>query len=469
MANLTTDTETGKLLLQKNIEASGQIRTLLETENKFVDSDIIVEINTPAGALGAGTGSVEASSDTGMLGTAQSTQPASGHYIKVEGAANVAVATEGYMETSANTDVSIPDVFYPVANATFTRDGASIVAQTEGYIAAGETAGTIGAASQTITGGALSKTASSTTITSDGLSNGSSLDATSKVALTEVDAAGYYKVTTGGSATIARAAVTKQVTTAGYMTGDSNPVTAIESDSETFATANKSYYIKQSTLSASSVNSSPTAQTVTIGPGYYHEQRTVTINAMPTVNPTTNFADEGLSTYFNNGTEQTHNVSITPRYSNTAGYVTAHTNANNGGVKYYNIKQQTVTETTTSVNGTTATRGTRTESAGWKDSSETLATATFSNVVATGKNANSYSDISNTSAAPILATGDYLYINKGWTDDIKISLAELVPDSLSGATFATAGYILQGYGAWDAAGAQITGSIPTYAGAYTDL
>lgn len=468
MANIPVDD--GLFLVQKTIEGAGTVRTLLNTENNFLDKDIKIEITTPAGALGAGTGSVEASSDTGMLGDAQSTQPASGHYIKVEGTANVGVATEGYIEASEDTDVSIADVYYPVASATFSQDGASIVATTEGYIAAGDTAGTISNGSQTITGGGLTAGAGSAAAVSNGLSDGSAIDGTAKVALAEVDAAGYYKVTVSGSGSVGRAAVTKQVTTAGYFAGDANPVTEIAADSLSSNTAEKAYYIRQSSLSASSVTPSTSSQTVTIGAGYHHADRTVTINAMAPGAATSSLDKEGTSTYFNEGTSSDYDVALTPQHSvTTAGYLAQTSEPVDGTTEYLKIKAQSVNETTTTVSGSTATRGTRTESAGWKDSSETLATATFSNAVASGKQASEYVDISDTTAAPILATGDYFYINEGWTDNLKISLAKLVPDSLSGATFATAGYILQGYGAWDAEGAQITGSIPTYTGAYTDL
>lgn len=466
MANLVVDQD--KLLLQKNITESGQIRTLLETENTFVDKDIVVEINTPAGALTAGATNLTITDEDNLI-TVSTSEPASGEYITVEGQGSVSASTGGFIAQDTAQDSTAATKYITIQDATFTVDGASVKSSNAGLVGANQTVGTISNAAQTITGGGLTAGAGSASASSDGLSDGSSIDGTSKVALSETNAAGYYKVTVSGSGTVNRAAVTKQVTTAGYMAGDADPVTVVAAGSETSNTATKAYYIQQSTLSASEITPSTSQQTVTIGAGYHHEARTVTVAAMTTATPTTSLADEGLSTYFNEATQADHDVVLTPQYSNTAGYVAAHTDTNNGGVEYYSIKNQTVTETNTTVNGSTATRGTRLESAGWKNSAETLTTATFSNTVASGKQASEYVDISNTSAAPILATGDYFYINAGWTDDLKISLAKLVPDALSEATFATAGYILQGYGAWDADGVQITGSIPTYAGTYTDL
>ena len=62
--------------------------------------------------------------------------------------------------------------------------------------------------------------------------------------------------------------------------------------------------------------------------------------------------------------------------------------------------------------------------------------------------------------------GDYLYINKGYTDNLKISLAKLVPDSISDVSIATSEWIHPDYGAFDANGNEIKGSMTIYQGAY---
>ena len=54
---------------------------------------------------------------------------------------------------------------------------------------------------------------------------------------------------------------------------------------------------------------------------------------------TTSSTNDGMSTYFNTGTSSDKNVTITPKYTTTAGYSTALTTAtNNGGVTYWKIK-----------------------------------------------------------------------------------------------------------------------------------
>ena len=466
MANMSKNPATGVWELTQVISEAGSKVATLNTENTFVDGDIEITISTPSGALGSGTGSVEASSDVGLLGTSSSTQPVSGHYVKVEGEANVAVSTGGFIAQGEDVDVNIADVYYPVAEAAFSTSGASVVSTAEGYVASGETVGTVASGVMAVTGGALSAGAGSTALASDGLSDGSSIDSTKKIALTEVNASGYYELEASGSGSVNMGAVYTQQTTAGYMSADSNPVQKIAADSETSNTATKKYYVKQSTLSASSVTPSTSQQTVTISDGYSHENRTVTILPMTGGTASSSTDESGMSSYFNAGTAQDHDVSITPQYSiDTAGFFDATANPVDGTPAYYSIKEQTVTETDTTVSGTSATRGTRTESAGWKDSSETLSVATFGVSAASGKQASEYVDISGTTAAPVLVSGGYLYINKGWTDDVKISTAKLVPDGASVDLADT--HILQGYSAYDNDGVLITGSIPTYAGEYT--
>ena len=428
-------TNDGKWVISYSpVEAGTKTITLNQT-NKFVDQATDIVITTDAGALGAGTGSAEASSDiSGLLGTASSTQPVSGHYILVEADANVAVATAGWLDEGDDVDVSIADVYYPITEAA-----------------------------QTITGGALSEGAKSVAINSDGAYNGSSYDTSDKVKFESGEAAGVYKIHPSGSATVNRAAVTKQVTQDGYMAADQTAQTAISADSATVSIPETAYYIKKSTLSTNTVTPSTVAQTVTVGEGYAPSDRTITVEAMAAGAASSSLDKTGTGTYLEAGTSSDYDIILTPQHSvDTAGYLAATANPVDGTPEYYKVKAQTVTETTTTVSGSTATRGTRTESAGWKDAAETLDTAAFANTAASGV---TYVDISDTTAAPSLASGDYLYIGAGWTDAVKISLAKLVPDGSNIHGHADA--ILQGYTAYDNDGALVTGTIQTWDGDYT--
>ena len=425
----------GEFKLVQEITGAGQVTTTLATENTFVDKDIKFVTSTPEGALGAGTGSASASSTaSNLLGTASSTQPSSGYYVKVEGEANVAVSTSGWVDAGDDVDVSIADKYYPVNEMA-----------------------------QTITGAGLSEGAKSSAVTSDGCYNGTSYDTYDKVKFESGEASGNYKIHANGSVVVNRAATTKQVTTAGYAAADGSAVQAIAADSITVTNPDAPYYIKKSTLSANSVTPSTSQQTVTVGEGYSPSDRTITVAAMANGSASSSTANTGLSTYFDAGTSASHDVSITPQHSvDTAGYLAETTNPVDGTPAYYDIKEQTVTETATTVSGTTATRGTRTESQGWNETATTLDVAAFTNTATSG---HTYVDISATTASPVLVSGDYLYISKGWTDDVKISLAKLVPDGSD--VKGHSEYILSGHTAYDDDGTLVTGSIPTYAGAYT--
>ena len=461
-----TDTMTGdeKFELSYEIAASGNKKISFSTENKFIDKDIELTLSTPAGALEVDSSSISATTNGGILGTAQSEQPASGAYVKVSGSATVDVATSGWLDAGTSQSVTADDVYYPLIQASFTEDGPNVKSVTQGYVAPNTIVGTIANGSQTITGGALSTTSSSTALASNGLSDGTSEDGSKKIALSDTKAAGYYELETSGSAVVSRAAVTKQVTSAGYFAEDGSAVEAVAAGTENVSNAHAKYYVAQSTIDSPTITSSNVAQTVTVSAGYYHTARTVTVNAMADATVTPDVANTGINTYFNVGTAQANSISLTPRYSVTsAGYVGLQTNTA-GTPEYYSIKTTSITEGTTTVSDTTATRGTASWGTGWITSGS-LSAATFGNEPASGKTTSSYVDISGTTAAPVLVSGSYLYINKGYTDDIKISLAKLVPDAAS-ANLAD-NHILLGYSAYDRDGTLIAGSIPTYDGTYS--
>ena len=95
-----------------------------------------------------------------------------------------------------------------------------------------------------------------------------------------------------------------------------------------------------------------------------------------------------------------------------------------------------------------------------------IESATFANTATAGV---TYSTLGTDEAdAPILISGSGLFINAGYVGNTYISLAKLVPDTLDNdKIFAPANYILTGYAAWDANGAQITGTMSKYDGSYS--
>lgn len=83
----------------------------------------------------------------------------------------------------------------------------------------------------------------------------------------------------------------------------------------------------------------------------------------------------------------------------------------------------------------------------------TMPDATFANSASSG---TTYTDVS--SSAPVLVSDDYLYINKGYTDNVKISLAKLVPDGASDVSAIKNG-MLQSISAYDNNGKLVAGNI----------
>ena len=369
------------------------------------------------------------------VGTKVTTEPTSGYYVafKASGSGNSKITTAGWFQkgdlTTSTTTSNVK--YFPIETGTVT-----------------------------VTGGGLEPSNGHTELVNNGYYNGSIYDTSDVIDISSQTSAasGYYKLTSTGYGTILRGAITRQVTTAGYFGEDTNPVQIVSGASETSNSATATYYIKKSTITANSITPSTATQTVTISEGYYPTPRTISIAAMTTVTPTTSYANTNMSTYFTAGTAASHNVSITPRYSNNAGYVIANTNTNNGGVGYWNIRTTSVTQTNTTVSNGNVTRGIASWGTGWITEGS-ITPATFANAGSMGV---TYVDISGTPAAPVLSTEDgYLYINRGYTDNVKISLENLISDEV---TIKTSDELENDVTAVDTDGNLITGSIQVRTG-----
>ena len=150
------------------------------------------------------------------------------------------------------------------------------------------------------------------------------------------------------------------------------------------------------------------------------------------------------------------------RTIDTAGYLGANTQINasasttakTGSIYYVPVASSSISKGTTSVSGKTATRGVASWNAGWINAGQ-ISAATFANQATAS---TSYVDISNTTAAPILTSDGYLYINAGYTDNLRISLAQLIPDD---ANITASDQLLNGIAAYDSNGKLFTGTIPT--------
>lgn len=140
---------------------------------------------------------------------------------------------------------------------------------------------------------------------------------------------------------------------------------------------------------------------------------------------------------------------MSPLSSGTSSYyVTLSTSA--GSVKAKAVGNGTGIVTSSTQNETSATS----VAVSGNNTKMYIPEATFANSATSG---TTYTDKSST--GPVLISGDYLYINKGYTPDIKISLAKLVPD---GSDVKGHGeYIISGHSAYDNDGTLVAGTIPT--------
>lgn len=314
-----------------------------------------------------------------------------------------------------------------------------------------------------ITGAELTAGDGYAELVSDGFYNGDRCVSSDAIKLSNLRQTGYYQVTAKGKGSVNSSAVTKQVTSEGHFYVDENPVDVISPRTAESNEEEKLYYIKKSVVNTERISPSSSEQTVTISEGYYPTERTITVEPVQdSVNPTTSMKSTNMATYFYSANKDQYDISVTPRYSTPAGFVEEHVDATNGGVEYYIIKKSSVDKTNTIVSNGTATRGRLSFGEGWNDNLITIAPAAFKNVGTYGK---AYVDISETSEAPKLIVGNYLYIDSGYVDNLKISLNKLMPDSET--PLNSADYILNGYSAYDNEGNVFVGTIQTYDGSYT--
>ena len=259
----------------------------------------------------------------------------------------------------------------------------------------------------------------------------------------DVSSSGTYY----GRVTIAAGSVTQNAPTV----NSSGLVTATSTVTAGYVSADtKSNTLQLPTQAAQTITPSTQNQTIESGK-YLTGTQTISGDAnLIAANIKYGASIFGVSgTFTKNGTQSSGTLATTSRIRK--GYT-----AWAGGVEVKGaLENSSVTEGTTTVSGTSVTRGTWDITTGYTDAI-TIPYAAFASSATSGTN---YVDISSTPAAPVLVSGDYLYINQGWTDNLKISLAKLVPD---GSDVKGHGeYILSGHSAYDDDGTLVSGEIPT--------
>lgn len=198
-----------------------------------------------------------------------------------------------------------------------------------------------------------------------------------------------------------------------------------------------STYVGTGITRRSSTDMTISGTTVTAPTGYYAANATTTIPTGAIDYPVFTTNDGTISSYsvteetssirldLEGTQDNTYSIAVTPGYvsESVGGQVTTRV------VAQLSLDAAVFNKGTTTVSGTTATRGVMTCSThGWVGSTSgkagyfSLGAATFKNAATSGV---TYVDISNTSEAPTL-NGSDLFINQGYVDNLKINFTKLV-------------------------------------------
>jgi len=455
----------------KATERSGDIYYLPITSAIPATDSADVNIYTTDGSnSGVNIGNI-----SGVIGTKATSEPTSGYYIAFKGEGSSAITTAGWIPTGSLNKTTSGTKYFPITKAVGSVTGTNTVTPSASLNGSNVTlSDTNNGISVTATGGGTASVIASANITTAGYApsgNGfasatlaasnNTTTATKYISAITIPSSKTLTITNNGTATMTNSGTTNLSNT-GTATITSTSKTAGNVTVAAYDTSSSS-----STTSKSVVTNGVWTSTTVSAAGTYYGK--VIVNTGTITNNTTLASGNSSAGTINRGKY----IKIGKGYYNADTYYLAQANSGTytvtssgttsvDGYANISVASSSVTQGTTTVSGTTATRGTASWGTGWITSGSITA-ATFANTATSGQ---TYVDISNTTAAPVLSSGGYLYINKGYTDNLRISLAKLVPD---GATANLTGdYILSGYSAYNNNGALVAGSIETYDGSYTD-
>lgn len=409
-----------------------------------------------------------------IVGTKVTSEPTSGYYLAFKGEGNSKVTTAGWFQTGSLAKTTSAAKYFPITAATGSVTGTNTVSPTASLNGSNVTLdNTNNGISVTATGGGTASVTASANITTAGYApegNGfasavltassNTTTATKYISAITIPSSKSLTITNNGTATMTSSGTTNLSNT-GTATITSTSKTAGNVTIAAYDTSNSS-----STTSKSVVTSGIWTSTTVSASGTYYGK--VIVGAGTITNNTTLASGKTSSGTINRG----NYIKIGAGYYNTDTYYLAQANSGTytvsssgvssvDGYANINVTSTSVTEGTTTVSGTTATRGTASWETGWITNGSITA-ATFANSATNGQ---TYVDISDTTSAPVLSAGGYLYINKGYTDNLRISLAKLVPNGASANL--TSSVILSGYSAYNNDGVLVAGNIETYDGSYT--
>ena len=228
------------------------------------------------------------------------------------------------------------------------------------------------------------------------------------------------------------------------------------------ATTAASNTLQLTTKAATTFNVSTSEQSIAAGTYLTGKQtfRAITTSGIDAANikkgTVIQVGDSGSATRIKNVTGTYSTVSSDKTALTAAALRSGYAGFANGGDQINGtMADVSVSQGTTTISSGNITRGTATWGTGYITSGS-IGAATFTN---TGTEEVEYVDIS--SSAPALISNDYLYINKGYVDNLKISLAKLVPDEADVGIDTSSDSILLNYTAYNNDGKSVAGTIPT--------
>ena len=495
MANLTNDTNNNLFVTTHTVANSGTYNYILDTENKFVDKKIKISFYTPPASITAGTSSVTSTVDNtsstsatnihGVLSSSTSRPSAATEYyiaLNLTGSGNSAINTDGWITTNTTlpTSSNSTTAFYTIQKASgkVTNNAAvsTTVAITTGNVV--------------------------TTSTNNGIYIKSTGSSTASGSITAtIDTAGYIPTGTMATATISKTATTAATT---YITGVTVPNTTFT----VTAATNKQGTIKIAAYSTSSASSRDTVQTIvtsgvwntnSIAPntavqGPYYGK--TSIKAVSQSNLSVGNIKHGVNVQVKGGDSAIYNVTGTFTSASTVSTgQTASTSAqilsgysawvDGEEIKGNIANQGRLDKTITTQNGTiTVTAGyytggtvtaslpttSVTQNAWSKNASTNVISTTHANWNAGYISSAGNIPVSNALIAangsyylPEATNSGYIYITRGYIDNVKIDIGRLIPDFSDTAHAAANDKILKGFHAYDGAGNILTGTIESIA------
>ena len=490
----------GQFVLNRTTSEAGKWTAILDTENKFLDKKISIAVTTPPAKGGAGdtgtatlavgtTGGTNASNVHGILTSVSARPTASGTYyleFGVSGGGNSSITQAGWIDTGTLVgSTSSATKFYTLTKAVM---------------------GITKNPSLSATAALTNASGVTFTDTNNGIAVQATGSATASGSITaSISTAGYAPsgmTATGSISLNSSTSVTKYISGVTFP-ADKSPTFTVTAGSNTrgiikiaaFASSTATTVLGSVTVVSNGVWYTTTVTPGSSAKGPYYGRTYVVGNA----NLAAANIKKGVVIFGVTGTFTSANSVSSGQIAATAGNILSGYSAwVDGSEVKGNITTQTAqNQTIQTQNGyvvlpagyypssSTITAKLPTTSVSqnaWSKNSSNVLTTTYANwglgYITTGNipavtfsnavsNSSSYIDLTNAKTGsdtfylPEVTTSRYIYISRGYIDNVAIDIGRFIPDISSNA--AASDKILQGYSAYDGEGQLITGTIQSLA------